>query len=273
MQRSCNGKENKERLRMAKKLTKKRKAEIMFSDAYATITSREVASMTKKRHADVLRDIEVLVGQTEFQETQQNASLRSGPSYQQNLFYKHYYQVDGKGKKYPMYVIGETFGMLLLSGYSPTYRLSLIKELQQRRENAQSWHTARENLRHEHWQLTGHIKRLSVPNEDGEVLRDGDGKRLVMRYSTELDMLNRLVLGLSAKQFKEKHEVMEVRDALSQQEVDILDRIHKHNISLLSMDLGYYARKAFLKQHVSVLIARHRDMQIENLRKDLKLDD
>ena len=251
---------------MAKKLTKKRKAEIMFSDAYATISSREVAEMTGKAHKNVLRDIEVLVHQTDFQETRQSSSLSATPSCQQNLFYKHYYQVDGKGKKYPMYVMGETFGMLLLSGYSPTYRLSLIKELQQRRQTAILWNQARENLHHEHWQLTGHIKRLSTPNENGEVLRDADGKRLVMRYSTELDMLNRLVLGLSAKQFKEKHEVLEVRDALNQQEVDILDQIHKHNVSLLSMDLGYYARKAFLKQHVSVLVARHRDIQIANLR-------
>ena len=147
----------------------------------------------------------------------------------------------------------ERFGMILLAGYSAKYRMSIVDELLERRQTAQLWHQSRENLRSEHWELTGHIKRLSEPNDDGEVRRDTNGKRLVMRYSTELDMMNRIVLGMSAKKFKAMHKVEGVRDATEQEDIKLLDDIHDYNKILLTQDIWYYNRKAQLGNYAIVV--------------------
>lgn len=242
---------------MTKKLTEKKKSEIMLSDAYVTITSREIAEMTDKRHDNVLADIERIASNIGFTESNQPLHVRVGRKDNvTDIFYRHYYQVNGKGKKYPMYVLGQFMADMVITSYSDEYRAVLLRELYDRRENSRLWNNHRENLRHEHWQLIAHISRLSQPNAAGEAQRDSEGKRLVMRYSTELDMLNRAVLGVSAKQFKELHQVKEVRDALTDEQVYILDLIHKHNLSLLSMNMGYYTRKATLQLHVAILSTR-----------------
>ena len=245
---------------MVKKLTKKRKAEIINSNAYVTITSREIAEMTGKQHSHVLNDIERIANSIGFKESNQPQHVAAARKDQvTDIFYKHHYQVDGKGKKYPMYVLGQFMADMVITSYSDEYRAALLRELYARRNNAHLWNTSRENLRHEHWELTSHIKRLGEPDEEGNVRRDANGKRLVMRYSTELDLMNRIVLGMSAKKFKELHYVKEVRDALTPTRIQIFDRIQKHNTLLLDMDKGYYERKDLLTENYAILMNRYHD--------------
>ena len=72
-------------------------------------TSRNVAEVFDKRHADVLRDIENVISQLP---NEQNADLRSG------LFIASTYQPDPNGRSYPEYLITKDGLTLLVMGYT-----------------------------------------------------------------------------------------------------------------------------------------------------------
>jgi len=69
-------------------------------------------------------------------------------------------------------------------------------------------------------------------------------------YSTEADMINRIVLGKSAKQYKNEYEVDNVRDAVTAAELDELDSLQRINTSLIKIEWKYEDRKAeLIKMH------------------------
>ena len=85
-------------------------------------TSRNVAEVFEKRHADVLRDIENIQAQLPLE---QNANLRSG------LFISSVYQPEPNGRKYPEYLITRDGLTLLVMGYTGEkammFKLAYIK--------------------------------------------------------------------------------------------------------------------------------------------------
>jgi hypothetical protein len=71
-------------------------------------------------------------------------------------------------------------------------------------------------------------------------------------YSTEANMINRLVTGMDAKKFKEVHGVKNVRDALSAEQAQEMNKLQRQNTSLIELGFSYDERKRLL-QH-SILI-------------------
>ena len=74
-------------------------------------------------------------------------------------------------------------------------------------------------------------------------------------FSNECDMLNRIVTGMSAKKFKEIRGVDNVRDGLSAAQLQLLDRLQRHNTALIELGFGYEERKRMLEQGAAGLIA------------------
>lgn len=84
----------------------------------ATMSSREIAELTGKRHADVMRDIRIMMGALE-----QNAELRS-------VFISSTY-VGENEQSYPQYELDKDTSLTLLLGYDPVARMKVVKRWQE----------------------------------------------------------------------------------------------------------------------------------------------
>lgn len=89
---------------------------IPLSSTPATMSSREIAELTGKRHYDVLRDIDRLVDSL-------NADLRLGF---QSSTYK-----DATGKENRMYLMDRDSSICLVAGYDANARMRIIKRWQE----------------------------------------------------------------------------------------------------------------------------------------------
>ena len=66
-------------------------------------------------------------------------------------------------------------------------------------------------------------------------------------FSAEADLLNRIVLGMTAKKFKDAHEVDSVRDGLSVGQLAWIEKIQRINTGLIEVGMSYNVRKAMLQ--------------------------
>lgn len=62
-------------------------------------------------------------------------------------------------------------------------------------------------------------------------------------YSNEANLINRIVLGMSAKEYKEKHEIENVRDNLDAFESKSLEKLQKMDTALIELGVEYQERK------------------------------
>jgi hypothetical protein len=70
-------------------------------------------------------------------------------------------------------------------------------------------------------------------------------------YSNEADLINRIVTGMSAKEFKRVHGVENVRDGLTAAESKLMDRLQRQNASLIELGFSYEERKRLLAAQAS----------------------
>lgn len=81
-------------------------------------------------------------------------------------------------------------------------------------------------------------------------VRDAHGDPQFFHYSTEADLINRAVVGMSAKKFRNLHEVDDVRDAMTVEELQRLDKVQRQNTSLVELGFDYKERKSMLSRSV-----------------------
>jgi len=62
-------------------------------------------------------------------------------------------------------------------------------------------------------------------------------------YSNEANMINRIVLGMDAKKFKEAHGVENLRDSLDAFQIKSIEKLQKMNTSLIDLEVEYQDRK------------------------------
>lgn len=65
-------------------------------------------------------------------------------------------------------------------------------------------------------------------------------------YSNEVDLINRIVFGMSAKQFKEKYEVDNVRDNATKQQLELVAKMQEINTALINLSMNFQERKGHL---------------------------
>jgi len=68
-------------------------------------------------------------------------------------------------------------------------------------------------------------------------------------FSNEADMINRIVLGMTSKQFKEKYNIDSVRDYLDADTLNIIAGMQKYNTILIEMGREYKERKDELETY------------------------
>jgi len=68
-------------------------------------------------------------------------------------------------------------------------------------------------------------------------------------YSTEADMINRIILGMSAKKYKKMHQIESVRDNCTVLELNQFEELQRYDAILIKSLINYNDRKTLLETY------------------------
>lgn len=206
----------------------------VFADSHdiARVDSLYVTKYFEKEHKNVLADIRNLDCSIEF------SQLNFQPS-----TYK-----DDRGKKQPCYYMTRDGFVFLAMGYRGK-KAARFKELYIRRFNEmESMISTLITARNDFSELTESIKFIKP-----------DAK--AHTYSNECNMLNRIITGYSAKDFRERNGIQKgesIRPYMDKHQLKLLEVLQKVDIGLLYSGLSYQERKNKLEEYAERYYAKEK---------------
>jgi len=189
--------------------------------------SLQVANELKKRHDHVLRDIENKIN---------DISKSNEPKFGEINFLKDAYKDDRNRKqtRYLMTKDGFTFLVTSYSGIKATnFKIDYIRRFSQMEQFIQSLQ----------------ITKLEFP-EFTNAIMNAYKEPKHYHFSNEINMINKIVLGLSSKQFKEENNIdkktSSIRPYLTQEQIKAIETLQRFDIGLVTMEPDYNKRKEIL---------------------------
>lgn len=185
----------------------------------ATTDSRKVAEFFGKTHDKVLRDIRELDCSEEFR------LANFGESSYRNE----------QNKKQPMCLMTRDGFALLAFGYTGkkamAFKEAYIKQFNLMEARLLQIHEVKRDFR----ELTDAIKMAHDEIHS-------------YHFSNEFDLINRVALGTSTKQFKRQHNITgdSIRPYLSAEQLDMVNKLQRFDSGLVVLVPQYEARKAML---------------------------
>ena len=204
----------------------------VFADTSDTARANSliVAQMFERRHDNVLRDIKTLDCSDEFR----------------RLNFEESSYINEQGKRQPCVNMTRDGFTFLVMGYRGK-KAARFKEAYIRRFNEmESFIRTLVATRQDFPELTENIKLLH------------DSPR-PYHFSNECDMINRLVTGMTAKQFRETHGLKKgetIRPHLTDDQIWLMNAIQKAAIGLLTSTPIYEERKRRLEWYKAKLLER-----------------
>lgn len=183
-------------------------------------SSLQVADEFEKEHKNVLADIRNLDCSREFNQ----------------LNFQPVKYTDDKGEKRPMYLMTRDGFMFLVMGYRGK-KAAAIKEAIIKRFN----------------DMEAFIKKYVLSRDDflpfTQAIMDAHDEPHSYHYSNEYDMINRIVLKMSAKQYRQKHSIpdgLSIRPYLTVEQFKAIRKLQLEDIRLLYSGMEYEDRKSRL---------------------------
>lgn len=204
----------------------------VFADTSDTARANSliVAQMFERRHDNVLRDIKTLDCSDEFR----------------RLNFEESSYINEQGKKQPCVNMTRDGFTFLVMGYRGK-KAARFKEAYIKRFNEmESFIRTLVATRQDFPELTENIKLLH------------DSPR-PYHFSNECDMINRLVTGMTAKQFRETHGLKKgetIRPHLTDDQIWLMNALQKADIGLLISTPIYEERKRRLEWYKTKLLER-----------------
>lgn len=203
----------------------------IFADIHDTarVDSRSVAAFFEKEHFHVLRDIARIT------------DTKSGLSKEfiDSNFVADKYK-DSTGRKLPCYQMTRDGFTILVMGYTGEKAMR-FKELYIKRFN----------------EMEALIKQLVAARQEfpmlTEMIRTVHDNPKPYHYSNECDMINRLVIGMSAKKFRESHGIEKgrsIRPYLTEEQIRLIDELQIVDVGLLMSVKKFDDRKRLLERHL-----------------------
>lgn len=188
----------------------------------AMISSLTVAEVFEKRHDNVMRDIKNLECSQEFK----------------LLNFEEVKYKAGNGQKQPCYNMTKDGFTILVFGWKDKKSME-FKEKYIKAFNAMISHISE-----------FYDYRMNYPDYTDAIKAhyDRKGKTPQFAYSTEEDMINKLVLGVTAREFKKLNglddkEVKSIKPFLTHEQIRMIHKIQTADILLLEEDVPYKERK------------------------------
>ena len=203
----------------------------IFADIHDTarVDSRSVAAFFEKNHKEVLRDIRNLT----------NSESGLSDEFRRRNFALSSY-ITSQNKKQPCYYLTRDGFTMLAMGYTGEKAMR-FKELYIKRFN----------------EMEALIKQLVEARQEfpmlTEMIRTVHDNPKPYHYSNECDMINRLVIGMSAKKFRESHGIEKgrsIRPYLTEEQIRLIDELQIVDVGLLMSVPKLDDRKRLLEQHL-----------------------
>ena len=203
------------------------------------MSSREIAELTGKRHDNVMQVIASLM----------SAQILT-PEIQESTF-KH------RGNEYSQWLLNKRDSLVLVARLSPEFMAAIIDRWQEL-EAKELLEVERKETRQQA-KLDAPLMTKSLAD-----MRGREGKESPPHiFSNEHNMIYRIVLGFTAKKYKEENGIgddVNLRDVLSFEEIKALEQLQKHNTTLIELDFSFEQRKTeltkiFMRNHSKPMIA------------------
>lgn len=187
-------------------------------------TSRKIAKVFEKRHDNVLVDIRKIMSDDEF-------SLLN--------FKESNYKL--RGKTYPEYILTKDGFTLLVMGYSGEKAMKFKKEYIQKFNEMAEFIKSLQTAKLEFPAFTNAI-----------MLAHEEPKHY--HFSNELNMINKIVLGMTARQFKDSlgldyKKVKSIRTYLNTEQIKAIEELQRVDIGLIVVIKDFQQRKSILSSY------------------------
>ena len=192
----------------------------------AMVDSRFVAEVFEKQHKHVLRDIQKI--------TEPKSGLSE--EFIKKNFKKDNYQ-DSTGRKLSCYAMTRDGFTVLVMGYTGAKAMRFKEAYIRRFNEMEEQIKYLQSLREQHPQLTAAIQSV---HENPKFYY----------FSNEMDMLNRLAIGMTAKQFRELKNIPEsepIRPYLAPDEAELLNVLQNFDIGFVIAVPDFQQRKQMLE--------------------------
>lgn len=191
--------------------------------------SLQVAEELNKRHSDVLRAVENII--------REDSGLSKNFT-QRNFALSTYKDVSGKQNK--MYLLTKDGFAIVTMGFTGKkamkFKEAYIKRFNQMEQFIKSLQTA----------------KLEFPEFTNAIMNAHEEPKHY-HFSNEINMINKIVLGLNAKQFKEENNidksVNSIRPYLTQEQIKAIETLQRFDIGLITMEPDYQKRKEMLTNY------------------------
>ncbi|MFW9968591.1 MAG: Rha family transcriptional regulator [Candidatus Odinarchaeota archaeon] len=195
----------------------------------AITSSRKVAVIFNKRHANILRDIEKI--------TESNSGL-SNKFTELNFEFSKY--KDSTGRTLPEYLLTKDGFTILTMGFTGKkamiFKEAYIQRFNEMEEFINNLFTA----------------KAEFP-EFTDAIMSAHTEPKHYHFSNEVNMINRIVLGMTAKQFKEANGVSKneqsIRPYLNNFAIEAIKSLQRMDIGLVVSGLDYETRKRKLIEY------------------------
>lgn len=195
-------------------------------DCVARVDSRKIAEAFEKNHFDVLRSIKRIISEE---------SGYSSEFTERNFAVSKY--IDETGRKLPCYLLTRDGFVALAMSFTGKKADAFKEQYIKLFNEMEAQILLIQSLRDQHPLLTEAIK---VTRDDPQP----------WDYSDEADMLNRIVLGMTAKQYREKHGIPKseaIRPHMTAEEADLMERLQMIDVGLQYSEHEYQKRKQTLE--------------------------
>ncbi len=186
-----------------------------------TMTSREIAELTGKQHRNVLADIRKML--VEIQSTEILADYK-----------------DSKGRTYQQIILDKEQTLILVSGYNIKMRAAIVRRWQFLEEKEQRG-LLRNASKEEFYPVTATLRAVrALDNKETKP----------HHYTNEMNMINRIILGCTAKQYRINEDVPDsvaIRDTFTPLELKAVTSLQRADTVFLEMGLDYEERKQKLQ--------------------------
>jgi len=200
-----------------------------------TMTSNDIVLLTGKQHSHVMRDIKDIIN---------NISKSQNPEMDSQFVFKDStYQ--GERRKEKCIAMNKAAYLLVVTKYDDISRAKLISRWIELETAEQSRLQSRA------------LAKLEYPTMTLAIQEAHENPK-PYHYSNEADLINRIILGTTAKKYCELNEIDRtcLRDNLTNPQIDLINQLQRLNTSMIEIGLSFDDRKEKLKIRYAQLVAK-----------------
>lgn len=196
------------------------------------VSSHKISKIFEKEHSKVLRSISKI--------TEAESGLSE--KFVEKNFFSNTYK-DSTGRRLPEYHLTRDGFVMLVMGFTGRKAMKFKEMYINKFNEMENYITALNTARIEFPELTAAILEMhETPRH--------------YHFSNEMDMINRIVLGVTAKKFKEENglgNVKSIRPYLSAEQLYLIGMLQKTDIGLVLTEPDFQKRKRTLEWYCSKL--------------------